>query len=334
MIDISSGNLAKPNALAQGGLRGLFDLSPTNAVAQGGLRGLFEAPPTNALAGLLSAGGVGGMADRPTRPQDYLRRLSVAEIWRFILTHPDMDHLDGFDSLLREFTIHNFWHWGSEKEKPAFGGFNRYKEADWDAYERVRAGQERINSRLVHAGDTFAYANRTDVPGGRSDGLQILAPTPELAARANATEDPNDGSYVILYRADDFRFVFAGDSHDATWEHILANQRADVQDCDVLIAPHHGRDSGRSWDFLGVLRPKLTLFGVASSDHLAYDAWNSRGLTKFTNNQAGNVVLETSPGQLNVFVENESFAAQRAPGDMLRHGVLGYRRHGRITRQA
>lgn len=284
----------------------------------------------------ISAGGglldiVSRMADRPTKPQQYLRRLGITEIWRFILTHPDMDHLDGFDALLNEFSVHNFWHPGAEREKPPFGGFSRYKEADWDRYARVKAGQDWPNSRLVLAGDRFTYANRSDDPNGGGDGLQILAPTPELIALANQTEDPNDGSYVILYRTGPFRIIFAGDSHDATWELILANHRADVENCDVLIAPHHGRDSGRSWDFLNVTRPALTLFGVARSEHLAYDAWNRRDLFKITNNQAGNVVMHVDGNHLDVFVEHDACAEKHNGGDAMRNG-LGYRRLGWLDR--
>lgn len=293
MIDICSGNLPP---------------------LQGGLLGIFAQ-----------------MADRPTKPQEYLRRLGITEIWRFILTHPDMDHLDGFDALLDEFTVHNFWHNGAKREKPPFGAGSRYKEADWDRYERVKGDQDSPYSRLRLAGHAFAHANQTDSAGGGSDGLHILAPTPELISLANETEDPNDGSYVILYRAGPFKIIFAGDSHDATWEHILAHHRADVEGCDVLIAPHHGRDSGRSWDFLGVTRPALTLFGVARSEHLAYDAWNRRDLFKITNNQAGNVVMHMDGNHMDVFVEHDGCAEKHNAGDNARNG-LGYRRLGWLDR--
>ncbi len=77
---------------------------------------------------------------------------------------------------------------------------------------------------------------------------------------------------------------------------------------DVLIAPHHGRDSGRSYEFLDVVRPKLTLFGNAPSEHLAYDEWNRRDLLFITNNQAGTVVLDITVDALSVFVAHEPFA--------------------------
>ena len=54
--------------------------------------------------------------------------------------------------------------------------------------------------------------------------------------------------------------------------------------------------------------PKLTLFGSANSEHLAYEQWNNRGLPKITNNQAGNIVLRCEDKGIFVDVENSTFA--------------------------
>ena len=101
---------------------------------------------------------------------------------------------------------------------------------------------------------------------------------------------------------------YAGDSHDATWDHILANHKAEVSRVDVLVAPHHGRDSGRDYEFLDVVKPKLTLFGNAPSEYLAYDQWTSRDLMFITNNQAGTIILNVLGENLDVFVSHEPFA--------------------------
>ena len=281
------------------------------------------------LAGLGNLGGSGNynMKAYPTKPQNYLTDLSINSIWRFILTHPDMDHLDGFNALMDQFIINNFWHSGADKPKPDFCGFNGYKEEDWNRYVKVRDSKESsVVTLKVLAGQTFKYANEDDKSGG-GDGLHVIAPTRQLVDDANESEDFNDCSYVILYRTGGFKIIFSGDSHDATWEYILENHHQEVADCDVLIAPHHGRDSGRSWDFLDVLKPRLTLFGVANSDHLAYDAWNRRNLDKITNNQAGNVVLDVTGTQMHVYVENDAYAESRNPGNHTRNSQ-GYRTLG------
>ena len=77
---------------------------------------------------------------------------------------------------------------------------------------------------------------------------------------------------------------------------------------DLLIAPHHGRDSGRSYEFLDVLKPTLTFFGNARSEHLAYSAWSNRGLPIVTNNQANCMVVQTDANSMALYVTHETFA--------------------------
>ena len=61
--------------------------------------------------------------------------------------------------------------------------------------------------------------------------------------------------------------------------------------------------------YLDILKPKLTLFGNASSEQLDYSSWNNRKLWHITNNQAGNVVLDFNKvGYIDVYVENRSLA--------------------------
>lgn len=90
----------------------------------------------------------------------------------------------------------------------------------------------------------------------------------------------------------------------------------------MLIAPHHGRKSDRDYRFLDVLRPKLTLFGNASSDHLTYDAWSRRNLPIITNNQAGSVIADMGNGQ--VYVTNESFARRENQRTFVSPEYRGY----------
>ena len=48
------------------------------------------------------------MCKRQTNPLEYLQEMGVSSIFRFILTHPDMDHLDGFNNLIDNFSVTNF----------------------------------------------------------------------------------------------------------------------------------------------------------------------------------------------------------------------------------
>ena len=164
---------------------------------------------------------------------------------------------------------------------------------------------------------------------GVGDGLYILAPDDNLIQRGNQTQDFNDASYVVLYRSAIGRILLAGDAHDATWDHVKKHYESDVSNVDLLIAPHHGRKSGRSYEFLDYVNPKLTLFGCASSDHLAYDAWNYRDLSHITNNQCGCIVAE-GDDVMNIYVENRIFAEKSGGNPHLRN-TLGFYFLGQVV---
>ena len=70
---------------------------------------------------------------------------------------------------------------------------------------------------------------------------------------------------MILYRTGGSRIVFGGDSHDETWDHILEHHEDDVTDIDLLIAPHHGRKSGRSYKLLDTLTPDIVTISLTSA---------------------------------------------------------------------
>ena len=251
-----------------------------------------------------------GMCSNPTNPIEYLKNImGIRSLFRFISTHPDMDHLDGFNQLANGILIANFWDSGTRKSKPDFEG-SPYKKEDWDRYVKFRDGKESgVNRVSCLSGSQFEYANKDD-EGKCGDGLYILAPNQELVNDANQTEDFNDCSYVILYRSSGGNIIIAGDAHDRTWQYILENYKDDIKNCKFLLAPHHGRKSGRDYSFLDAMKPNLTLFGCAPSEHLAYSAWNYRNLAYVTRNQCGNMMLKTREGCLDVYIENEKFARE------------------------
>lgn len=239
----------------------------------------------------VSVGGNFRQKEHPVNPIEYLNSFNINSVFRFIVTHPDMDHLDGIEAFFRNFNPSNVWDTDNKKEMGSFEG-SPYNEDDWKFYKSIRDGKNTNQTRLtLFSGSKGKYYNENDDGSCCGNGLFILAPTPEILNDAIENDDYNDCSYVILYRPPNgAKVIIAGDSHDGTWEHILENWEDEVKDCDVLLAPHHGRDSKRSYDFLDTLNPKITFFGNAKSEHLAYKAWTDRGLEKFTNNQ-GNCLI-------------------------------------------
>lgn len=241
----------------------------------------------------------------PDNPIEYLKtNLKLNSIFRFIITHPDMDHLDGIKDLYDEFEITNTWDTDNNKSIDLTGFFAGYNKDDWKFYTQLRAGKYEKTKRLTyHYSDDCEFWNK--------DNMKILCPSKKLVKVANETaKDFHDLSYVILFTppkkgGGNWKILFAGDSHDSSWEHIIETNKEAVSDIDVLFAPHHGRDSDRDYGFLNTLKPKITLFGNASSKHLAYTKYSG---TKITNNQAGYVILDTTLDHLQIFVKNFEFA--------------------------
>jgi len=250
-----------------------------------------------------------GMKNKPTNPVLYLEsKLVSREIFRFILTHPDMDHMDGFDQLISRIGINCFWDSGVRRAKPDFN-CGRYEESDWDRYCHVRDDQEHgVKVLGVGAGHRFKYANWSEDGSFDDDGLYILAPNRKLVNQSILTGNMNDGSYVLLFKSAGGDMIFAGDAHDKTWEYVIENHSDDIKNCKFLLAPHHGRESSGNFDFLDVIQPALTLIGCAKSEHLAYQKWEQRGLKFYTQNQCGNMIIDTANGKFTIYIENETFA--------------------------
>jgi competence protein ComEC len=227
----------------------------------------------------------------PVNPIEYLKSFNVNSIFRFIVTHPDMDHIGGIKDFFESFSPINIWDTDNKKEMESFEG-SPYNEDDWKFYKNIRDGKNTNQKRLtLFSGSEGKYYNLNEDGSCCGNGLFIRATTPELLKAAIEADDYNDASYVISYRPlNSAHVIFAGDSHDKTWEHILNKWKNDVENCDILIAPHHGRGSKRSYEFLDTLKPKITFFGNAKNENLEYDAWNTRNLEKFTNNQ-GNCLI-------------------------------------------
>ncbi len=275
----------------------------------------IESPVEQALGlfgfGLSGQGtaGIHRQKDNPVNPISYMQAHGIKSVFRFILTNPDMDHMDGIQAFFTTFTPLNFWDTDNNADKD-FSEGSPYSEADWRFYKALRDGKPEYDPKrlTLYSGDKGKFRNidENEQPGG--DGLYVLAPTPALVREANEIDDHNDCSYVVLYKTGGWRILFGGDSHDRTWEHVLSVHKQDVENLDLLIAPHDGRDSDRSYEFLDVLKPKLTFFGNARSEHLAYDAWYARDLPFITNNQAGSMVIDASGDSLSLYVTHKPFA--------------------------
>ncbi|MDD5013763.1 MAG: hypothetical protein PHW73_01500 [Atribacterota bacterium] len=273
-----------------------------------------EAEKLSALVKALMEKGSGNFNQKacPVNPVEYMKSFRITSIFRFILTHPDMDHMDGIKDLFEEFSPINF-HDTDNKKETEFDESSVYREEDWLFYKELRDSNPEGNPKRLttFSNDDIKYLTRDENGNRPGDALYILSPTPELVEEANETENFNECSYIILQKSPCGNVLFTGDADNKTWDYVVSEHKKDIKNIDLLIAPHHGRKSNRDYSFLDVMNPKMTFFGNAPAENLAYSAWSYRNLPYITNNQAGCMVVDMNNIELPIYVTNEKFAKQR-----------------------
>lgn len=265
-------------------------------------------------------------------PISYLRKLQKLDfkkrgkLFRFILTHPDMDHLDGIKNLNKNFSITNFWDTQHSKTMEEVSKESQYTQDDWDYYNKIHNEKNTdVRRMILYRGSKDKFY--------LEDNIQIISPTKKLISELNKSTNPNwnDASYVLLFKSHERKILFCGDSGNTSWKHIIGDketreniqeksytERTDeekeildniamLEDIDILFAPHHGRKSGGDTlnEYLDFLNPKLAVLGSAPSEHKNYDAFHKRNIPIITNDEAGNIIFNITPSKIRITCDDD-----------------------------
>ena len=191
-------------------------------------------------------------------PIHYLNELNCIDVYRYIQTHPDMDHLDGLHDLINKFNILNFWDVQHERKKP--DEFNEpFRETDWDAY--IAKNNTRRVLNLTRKSKCVVSDQ-----GGYNYEIYAFSPTLELVNQGNRTDSWNDLSYIVLLQYGYFKILFGGDASEKAWDDLRLWLPSDAKACQLLKnitvfkASHHGRKSGYCGDeLLDFLNPNVII---------------------------------------------------------------------------
>lgn len=198
-------------------------------------------------------------------PINFCKRNGIGELWRFILSHPDGDHMAGIRRVLSgELPALNFW---DIPHKRTHGGRTEFKTdaayADWQWYQALRDGTLPNAPNLLNP--LRGAANHFWV----DDDIEILSPTASLVAECDKADDWNNGSYVIRVRHGMTSVLLPGDVESKAWNDMIDNE-VDLR-ADVLVASHHGRKTGFSEEAMAAIRPTVVIISTDKLD-TAHDA--------------------------------------------------------------
>jgi len=180
----------------------------------------------------------------------YLRRRGVRSLEYLILTHPDMDHVGGAASILRQFPV----------ETVLGPGIPAGTEVFLDAL--MAAHEEGVPWQVVTAGDSLnldGMALRVLAPGGPQKGE---------GGRGEGPEGPNGASVVLEVRFGAFSALLTGDAPAASEARLLPGiLSASTQ---VLKVGHHGSRTSTSDEFLKRISPETALISVGRRNQFGH----------------------------------------------------------------
>lgn len=242
-------------------------------------------------------------------PIEYLKQLSVKSIFRFILTHPDMDHLDGLAGLAETFKIYNFWDTKNSKEIDDSKKEGRFNPDDWKCYQHLRQSKSKPKALFYLDGASNKYFSKTDDGNKTDDYLQILSPTRKLLEEAIEKNDYNISSYVVLYNIQGFKILFCGDATSRTMAHLIDKHAKDIANIDVLVALHHGRQGDyNDFSYLDLMRPRFVVAQDVDDEFIPSDVYKKYKIRKLLLSRTNDVILQIQNGEVSIAVTNKKMA--------------------------
>jgi competence protein ComEC len=92
-------------------------------------------------------------------------------------------------------------------------------------------------------------------------------------------EKLNNLSKITVVNAGEFKMVLTGDLLPPGIEKVMRDTETmkDVKDADILIAPHHGRDTSYVEEFVDQINPSLVVFSDKGVDNAATEEYREHG---------------------------------------------------------
>ena len=176
----------------------------------------------------------------------FFRERGVTRLEALFLTHPDLDHIGGAESLMSALDVETIVDPGVPSAKSAYV---ELLEA---------AARTGIPWRTVRAGD-----------GVDVDGVQVTVLHPATAPPAGDGDlDANETSIVLFIQFGSFEAILTGDAPvDVEEESIDGLATPDIE---LLKVGHHGSATSTSSAFLASTRPELAVISVGARNRYGH----------------------------------------------------------------
>lgn len=219
-----------------------------------------------------------------------LKRRLYDDIAYMILTHPHLDHIDdilNFDLnapkvLQRAKNLSN---------SLVMAGV---RSCDRDKFEKYYEINNRYNAPITPQDEN--NPNNPDMYGG----LNIETFSTSACDHSNF----NNFSTITVFTLSQIKIVVCGDNEIASLDILMRKSdfKLAVKNADVLVAPHHGRESAYHSDFVSLVNPRITIISDTKKSeasaankytHMSR-GWSVAGTTRYclTTRNDGNIIVK------------------------------------------
>ena len=200
------------------------------------------------------------------------------DIFRFILTHPDMDHMSGLHELNKIKSFQNFWDTNHDKVlDPDKDDFGPYNVNDWLSYQKLRKSENSPKTLRL-------YRDSTSDCCWEADNIRILSPSKNLdnlshIADENDSDKYNHISYVLRVEYNGAVILLGGDATKAAWreiyQHYHGRGEETILKADIFLAPHHGSPSNIEEEVFKFIDPDYVIISDHRGHKYDYKFYNS-----------------------------------------------------------
>jgi len=172
-------------------------------------------------------------------------RWAVKQLDMVIITHPHKDHINdimNFEQLSPK-VLHRPNHLSKEDILKSI------RKEDKQLFEKYFEINDRYSSPISPENNPY----KSDNMGGVA--LQTFTPT------SCDTSNINNHSIVSVLSYAESKVIITGDNEPPSWKELLAKDAfvTAIKNADILLAPHHGRDSGFHKELFDNFSPYLTV---------------------------------------------------------------------------
>ena len=157
-----------------------------------------------------------------------------------ILTHPEFDHLSGFNEVLKKYKVSNILWTGIVRDT-----------AEYKEWEKL-IEEEKTEIFIAKAGQKILWESETN------NYMEVLYPFENLEGKV--FEDSNNTSIISKLVFGKNSFLFTGDAYKNV-EGELINKKAEI-DSDVLKVSHHGSKTSSSEEFIKSVSPQIAVISA------------------------------------------------------------------------